>query len=230
MGVVPVVNENDAVADEEIRYGDNDRLAALVANLVGADLLVMLTDTAGFLTADPRLDPSATLIEEVVAIDRDLGAVAGGSASAVGSGGMASKLVAARLATWSGVEAIIAPARSTAPVTRALAREAGHGTRFVARADRLPARKAWIAFALPARGRLTANVGAVRAIIVDGRSLLRVGVIALAGAFDEGDAVEVLDEDGELVAKGLSRVAASRVDDGESVMVHRDDLVILREG
>jgi glutamate 5-kinase len=230
IGVVPIVNENDAVADEEIRFGDNDRLAALVANLVGADLLVILTDTPGLLTADPRLDPSATLIEEVDAIDRDLESLAGRSASAVGSGGMASKLMAARLATWSGVEVVIASARATESLARAHAREAGHGTRFLARPDRLPARKAWIAFALEARGRVTANAGAVQALLRDGRSLLRVGVVATVGDFDEGDAVEVIDESGVLVAKGLARVAGARLDDGDSVVVHRDDMVVLREG
>jgi glutamate 5-kinase len=230
MGVVPIVNENDAVAVEEIRYGDNDRLAALVANLIAADVLVLLTDTTGLHTADPRLDPGATLIEEVRAIDRDLELVAGASSSAVGSGGMASKLVAARLATWSGVEAVIAPARADEPLVRVVDRESGHGTRFVARADRLAARKAWIAFALPSRGRVVANDGAVHAVLEGGRSLLRIGIVAVSGAFDESDAVEVVDESGALVAKGLARSASSSVDDGDSVFIHRDDLVVLREG
>jgi glutamate 5-kinase len=228
LGVVPVVNENDAVADEEIRYGDNDRLAALVANLVGATRLVLLTDTAGLLTADPRLDPQATLIEEVTAIDRDLEALAGASASGVGSGGMASKLAAARIATWSGVETVIAPARAAHPLVRAVDREPGVGTVLRARPERLAARKAWIAFAAPSRGRLVCNAGAIDALVHGGRSLLRVGVVATEGDFDEGDAVEVLDLDGDLVAKGLARASAARLEQGEDPIVHRDDLVVLR--
>jgi glutamate 5-kinase len=230
LGVVPVVNENDAVADEEIRYGDNDRLAALVANLVAADELVLLTDTPGLLTADPRLDPDATLIEEVAAIDRELELVAGASVSGVGSGGMASKLGAARLATWSGVATTIAPARAEHPVARVISGEAGVGTRFHARSGRMSARRVWIAFAAPSRGRLTINDGAVAALTGSGRSLLRVGVVARSGSFDEGDAVELVDERGDVVAKGLVRLASSSWDDGEEIAVHRDDLVLLRNG
>jgi glutamate 5-kinase len=226
--VVPIVNENDTVADEEIRYGDNDHLAALVANLIGAEQLVLLTDTAGLLTADPRLEPAATLIEEVVAIDAEIEALAGASVSGVGSGGMASKLSAARLATWSGVETVIAPARVDRPLGRVVARESAAGTRFVARADRLPARKAWIAFAAPSRGRLTINAGAVEALVSRGRSLLKVGVTTVVGTFESGEAVELVDDAGALVAKGLAGVGASEWVDGEDVVVHRDDLVVLR--
>jgi glutamate 5-kinase len=230
LGVVAIVNENDAVADQEIRYGDNDRLAALVANLVSASTLVLLTDTPGLLTADPRLDTSATLIEEVVAIDRELESLAGASASGVGSGGMASKLAAARLATWSGVETVIAPARATEPLARVLRRDAAAGTWFRARSERLPARKAWIAFAVPASGRLVVNDGAVTAITEDGRSLLRVGVVSHEGSFDVGDGVEIVDGRGELVAKGLATYAADALDDVDGVVVHRDDMVVLRMG
>ena len=133
LGVVPVVNENDAVADEEIRFGDNDRLAALVAHLVGAQLLVLLTDAPGLLTADPRQDAAASLIEEVVEIDHQLERLAGGPGSAAGSGGMASKLAAAKIATWSGVEAVIADAARPGVLAAALAGEAGVGTVFRAR-------------------------------------------------------------------------------------------------
>ena len=158
LGVVPVVNENDAVADEEIRFGDNDRLAALVAHLVGAQLLILLTDTPGLLTADPRRDTEASLIEEVVEIDQELERLAGGPGSAEGSGGMASKLAAAKIATWSGVQTVIADAARPGVVRAALADEAGVGTVFRPRKSRLSARKLWIAFALeferlPDRGR-----------------------------------------------------------------------------
>ena len=133
LGVVPVVNENDAVADEEIRFGDNDRLAALVAHLVGAQLLVLLTDTPGLLTADPRRDTEASLIEEVVEIDQQLERLAGGPGSSLGSGGMASKLAAAKIATWSGVRTVIADAARPGVVAAALADEPGVGTVFRAR-------------------------------------------------------------------------------------------------
>ncbi len=160
LGVVPVVNENDAVADEEIRFGDNDRLAALVAHLVGAQLLVLLTDAPGLLTGDPRRDTEASLIEEVVEIDHELERLAGGPGSVVGSGGMVSKLAAAKIATWSGVQTVIADAGRPGVLAAALAGEPGVGTSFRARESRLPARKLWIAFALGAAGSLTVDEGA----------------------------------------------------------------------
>ncbi len=225
LGVVPIINENDAVADEEIRFGDNDRLAALVANLIGATDLVLLTDTPGLLTADPRLDPTASLIEEVHAIDGELEALAGASGSAVGSGGMASKLAAARIATWSGVRTVIAAARESTPLVRAMDESVVFGTTFLPRLERLSARKAWIAFAVASRGRLEVNAGAARALSEDGRSLLRVGVVAHEGTFVEGDAVDVV-SDGAVLAKGLVRLSAEGFADGDEVVVHRDDLVL----
>ena len=228
LGVVPIVNENDAVADEEIRFGDNDRLAALVANLVGASHLVLLTDTDGLLTADPRLDPSATLIEEVTAFDADLVELAGASASGVGSGGMASKLAAARMATWSGITTVIAPAKAHHALVHAMSSTAGFGTTFHPRPERLSARKSWIAFAVASQGTLVINEGAVRALEHDGRSLLRVGVDAHEGTFVEGDAVDVKGPDGQIVAKGLARVSAESFLDGDDVVIHRDDMVLLR--
>jgi glutamate 5-kinase len=228
LNVVPIVNENDAVADEEIRFGDNDRLAALVANLIGASHLVLLTDTEGLLTADPRLDPSATLIEEVSAIDADLLQVAGSSRSGVGSGGMASKLAAARMATWSGITTVIAPARAKKSLRKALSEKTGFGTTFHPRSERLPARKSWIAFAVASRGSLTINQGALQALEHHGRSLLGVGVESFDGEFAEGDAVEIKGPDGQVVAKGLVRVSAEGFREGDDVVVHRDDLVLLR--
>jgi glutamate 5-kinase len=228
LGVVAVVNENDAVADEEIRFGDNDRLAALVANLVGASHLVLLTDTEGLLTADPRIDPTATLIEEVRAFDPDLEDVAGKSRSGVGSGGMASKLAAARMATWSGITTVIAPARVHNPLRQALSGSPGVGTTFRPRPERLSARKSWIAFAVASQGKLHVNQGALAALENDGRSLLRVGVESFEGAFVEGDAVDILGPEGQVVAKGLARVGSESFFDGDDVVVHRDDLVLLR--
>jgi glutamate 5-kinase len=228
LGVVPIVNENDAVADEEIRFGDNDRLAALVANLIRATHLVLLTDTDGLLTADPRLDPRATLIEEVTAFDADLLKLAGSSGSGIGSGGMASKLSAARMATWSGVTTVIAPARAPEALSQALGATPGFGTTFHPRSERLSARKAWIAFAVASHGSLSINEGAMQALEHHGRSLLRVGVESHAGSFSEGDAVDITGPDGQVVAKGLARVSAESFDDGDEVVVHRDDLVLLR--
>ena len=158
LGVVPVVNENDTVADDEIRYGDNDRLAALVSHLVGADLLLLLTDTEGLFTADPRHDAQASLIEEIVEVDAALEAVAGGAGSARGSGGMASKLAAAKIAAWSGVRVVIAGAQTPGVLDAARSGQPV-GTAFRPRDERLPSRKLWIAFALAASGRIVVDDG-----------------------------------------------------------------------
>ncbi|MGH9089541.1 MAG: glutamate 5-kinase [Acidimicrobiales bacterium] len=239
LGVVPVVNENDAVADEEIRFGDNDRLSALVAHLVGADLLVLLTDTAGLLTADPRLSAEASLIEEVVEIDQRLLALAGGAGSEVGSGGMASKLAAARIATWSGVTAVIADGKRPGVLAAAAGLEPGVGTVCRARPRRLPARKLWIAFARGAAGTLSVDGGARTALVERGRSLLAAGVVGIDGAFTPEDAVEIAGPDGAVFAKGLVRYGAERAaewvgrrsdelpEDLAPAVVHRDDLVVL---
>jgi glutamate 5-kinase len=231
LGVVPVVNENDAVADEEIRFGDNDRLAALVAHLVGAQLLILLTDAPGLLTADPRRDTDASLIEEVVEIDQQLERLAGGPGSAVGSGGMASKLAAAKIATWSGVQTVIADAARPGVVRDALADEPGVGTVFRARESRLSARKLWIAFALGSSGCLTVDDGAQSALMGRGRSLLAAGVTGVAGTFRPEDAVEIAGTDGVIFAKGLVRVDAERATEWmgrrSQVVVHRDDLVLV---
>jgi len=239
LGVVPVVNENDAVADEEIRFGDNDRMGALVAPLVGADLLVLLTDTAGLHTADPRQAQEASLIEEVVEVDQHLEGIAGGPGTVVGSGGMASKVAAAKIATWSGVEAVIADAARDGVLRAVLAGNPGVGTVFRARSRRLPARKLWIAFALGSNGRLVVDDGARRALIERGRSLLPAGVTSVHGTFLPEDAVEVVGPDGTVFAKGLVRYAADRAtewvgrrsgdlpDDLPHEVIHRDDLVVL---
>ena len=239
LGVVPVVNENDATSDDEIRFGDNDRLAALVAHLVAADLLVLLTDTAGLLTADPKLSEEASLIEEVVEIDHELEAVAGGAGSPVGSGGMASKLAAAKIATWSGVETVIADAARPDVLVAAVAGVPGVGTVVRARRRRLPARKLWIAFAVPASGKLTVDDGARRALVEREASLLPAGVVAVEGSFEVEQAVEIAGPDGQVFAKGLVQHAAglvgawagrrtSELPDGIAhEVVHRDDLVVL---
>lgn len=240
LGVVPVVNENDAVADDEIRFGDNDRLAALVAHLVRADLLVLLTDTPGLLTADPRLDRDASLIEEVVELDQQL-EVRAGSAGDRGSGGMASKLAAAKMAAWSGIGAVIAAADRPGVLAGALSGQAGAGTFVRPRQRRLSARKLWIAFAVGSSGTVEVDDGARRALVEGGRSLLPAGVVAVRGHFEADDAVEIAGPGGAVFAKGLVRhpmasVAACMGRHSRDLpadmavapeVVHRDDLVVL---
>jgi len=238
LGVVPVVNENDTVADDEIRYGDNDRLAALVSHLVAADLLVLLTDTAGLFTADPRLDADASLIEEIAEVDAALEALAGGRGTERGSGGMATKLAAAKIAAWSGVRAVIAAADAPDVLTDAIAGRAV-GTAFRARDERLSSRKLWIAFAMNPAGRVVVDDGARRALCADHRSLLPAGVRGVEGTFEADDAVEIVDTSGAPFAKGLVRYHAadlrrvagrqtSELGDGlPHEVVHADDLVVL---
>jgi glutamate 5-kinase len=238
LGVVPVVNENDAVADDEIRYGDNDHLAALVAHLIYADLLVLLTDTSGLHSADPRLDAGASLIEEIVEFDHDVERAAGGRGTVRGSGGMATKLRAAKMASWSGIRAVIAAADRPGVLPAAVAAEPGVGTVVRARDRRLGARKLWIAFAKPYEGVLQVDDGARRALVERGTSLLPVGVAGVTGDFVAGDAVEIADAEGRVFAKGLVRMGAKELaaaagrrttDLPEGVpheVVHRDDLVV----
>jgi glutamate 5-kinase len=232
LSVIPIVNENDAVADDEIRFGDNDRIAALVAQLINAELLVLLTDAAGVFTADPRLDADASLIEDIVEVDHELEAVAGGSGSNRGSGGMATKVAAAKIAAWSGVRTVIAAADRPGVLLDAVAGAPGVGTVVRARDHRLSARKVWIAFAVGSAGRVHVDDGARRALVERGSSLLRAGITKVEGDFDDGEPVEVLDGDGQLVAKGLTRVPAdvlrSAPPEGSSVVIHRDDLVVLQ--
>lgn len=238
-GVVPVINENDAVADDEIRFGDNDRLAALVAHLVDADCLVLLTDTAGLFTADPRHDATASLIEEIIEVDQHLEKVAGGPGTQAGKGGMASKLAAAKIAAWSGVETTIAQADRPNVLADAVKGVPSIGTVFRPRSQRLPARKLWIAFALPPAGRILVDAGAREALELKQRSLLAPGITGVEGGFQGEDAVELVDEHGQVFAKGLTRWSREEVDVHAGTqtrnlpaelsveVVHRDDLVML---
>ena len=239
LGVVPIVNENDAIADDEIRLGDNDRLAALVAHLVDADTLVLLTDTPGVLTADPRFDASASLIEEIVEVDHELEQRAGGAGSARGSGGMATKLAAAKIAAWSGVRTVIAAAARESVLLDAVAGAPGVGTVVLPHDRDLPARKLWIAFAVGSSGTIVVDEGARSALLRGGTSLLAAGVIEVIGTFDADDAVELVGPDGVVFAKGLARIDASGLtgiagrrredlpDGTPAWVVHRDDLVVL---
>jgi glutamate 5-kinase len=238
LGVIPVVNENDALADDELRFGDNDRIAALVSHLVGADLMVLLTDMEGLYTHDPRRSADAALIQHVAAVTPEIEALAGGTGTSRGSGGMASKVRAAKMASLSGVRAVIASAeRNNVLVDAAAGRSVGTE---VAPQDRsLTARKLWIGFAVEATGQVLVDDGARQALLHRGVSLLPAGVVRVAGEFDEGDAIEIAGSDGVVFARGLSRYDSSQAhtaigrrsselaDDLPAVLVHRDDLVLL---
>lgn len=238
LGVVPVVNENDAVTVDEIRFGDNDRLAALVAHMLRADLLVLLTDTAGLYTGDPRTDDDATLIEEITQVNEALESVAGGVGTRRGSGGMASKLQAGKIAAWSGVRTVIAAAERPDVLVDAVA-GTPVGTAFVPRERRLPARKLWIAFGGRALGTIVVDKGARRAVLENGTSLLPAGVVSVEGRFDGDDPVSIAGPDGAVFAKGLASSASEVLRelagrktkdlpaDVPHEVVHRDNLVVL---
>jgi glutamate 5-kinase len=240
LGVVPVINENDSVATEEIRFGDNDRLAARIAQAAGASGVVLLSDVDGLYTANPARDANATFIAEVDEIDADIRAMAdGGSDSGMGSGGMISKLEAARIAQAGGAHLAIVSGKTDRPLS-AFA-ESGHGTVFVSRGG-ASARKAWLAGRLTAHGRVTVDAGAVAALR-QGSSLLAAGATGVEGAFARGDVIEISDPAGAKVARGLSeydatdaaRIVGHRRDAHAALLgyapraalVHRDHLVLL---
>lgn len=242
LGVIPVINENDTVATDEIRFGDNDTLAALVANLVEADLLVILTDRDGMFDADPRHNPDAQLIFEARADDPSLDAVAGGTGGALGRGGMQTKLRAARLAARSGANSIIVGGR----IERVLDRLKGGerlGTLLTPERSRYAARKQWLAGHLQMRGTLSLDAGAVRALLEQRKSLLPVGVTAVEGNFRRGEMVACVGPDGREVARGLVNYSAADVQRilglgteaieqvlgyiDEPELVHRDNLVLV---
>lgn len=235
-GVVPIVNENDSVVVDELKMGDNDRLAAIVSHLVGAGLLVILTDTPGLYSSDPALADDAELLTAVRHTDEILDELRSRVAKgALGSGGVATKVSAARMAAWSGIPTVIADARSEG-VAAAAVRGDEVGTWIAPRDSRLTARKLWIAFGMAADGTVTIDDGAADAVVRGGGSLLTAGISAVTGTFDSGLAVEVKAADGSLVGKGITRMSAqdltaaigahSSVAGGEAI--HRDDLVILR--
>lgn len=243
LGAVPVINENDTVATAEIRYGDNDRLGARVAEMLGADCLVLLSDVEGLYSADPGRDPQARLIPEVREITPDIEALAGASATEFGSGGMVTKLVAARIALSAGCATVIASGRRLRPLA---AIEAGKPcTWFVSSGSPLAARKQWIAGTLKPRGELTIDSGAERALAAGG-SLLPVGVVAVSGQFGRGDAVTIRNRDGRDLARGLvaydsdeaRRISGRRSEDieallgyrGRDELIHRDNLVLISGG
>ncbi len=207
-GVVPIINENDTVVTDEIKFGDNDTLGALVANLIDADALVILTDQAGLYTADPRRDPGARLLERVAAGDPSLEAMAGGTGTSIARGGMITKVLAARRAAGSGTHTIVASGRESGVLSR-LARGEAIGTRFVAQTQRMAARKQWLADHLQLRGSVRLDEGAARALVAGGRSLLPVGVAEVSGDFERGEAVAIRDPEGREIGRGLINYSSS---------------------
>jgi glutamate 5-kinase len=239
-GAIPVVNENDTVATQELRYGDNDRLAARVAQMVSADCLVLLSDVDGLYTADPRLDSAARYIDEVTELKREFWDMAGGPGSGHGSGGMRTKLDAARIAVGAGCRMCIASGRVERPLS--VLRQGGRATWFIPSATPGAARKQWIAGTLQPKGTVHVDPGAARAL-TSGRSLLPAGVTAVEGHFERGEAVRVLGLDGHELARGLiaysadeARAIAGRQSQGiadvlgyrgRDEIIHRDDLVLI---
>ena len=242
LDVIPVINENDTVATEEIKFGDNDTLGALVTNLVEADALIILTDQPGLFTRDPRRYADATLVAEANASDPELERMAGGAGSHIGSGGMLTKVRAARRAARSGAHTIIASGREPRVLLR-LSDGEMIGTQLIAETMTLAARKQWLADHLQVRGRLALDAGAARALTQDGKSLLPIGVYEVTGEFERGEVVSCLDPSGREVARGLVNYSAVEtrrilrapsheiearlgyIDEAE--LIHRDNLVLL---
>lgn len=242
LGVVPVINENDTVTVDEIRFGDNDTLAALVTNLIEADALAILTDQKGLYSTDPRQDASARLIGRANAGDPSLEAMAGGVGSHIGSGGMITKVIAAKRAARSGAHTAIAWGREPDVLRRLFEGEA-IGTLLVAETQPMAARKQWLADHLKPTGRITLDSGAVRALTRDGKSLLPIGATAVSGDFERGEIIAVVGPDGQEIARGLANYGAAEAAKiigkpsadieaalgyvAEPELIHRDNLVIL---
>ena len=241
LNVIPIVNENDTVVTDEIRFGDNDSLAALVANLIDADLLVILTDKDGLYSANPDVNSDATLISEAMASDTSLDALAGGSASGLGRGGMVTKLQAARLAERSGCSTVIVGG-SNNNIISAVADGENVGTLLTASQQPIAARKQWLAGHLQVKGQLLLDAGAVKVLTGQGRSLLAVGVTDVLGHFTRGDLVSCIDSNGQEIARGLVNYNSdeARRIKGQSTeaiadilgyleddeLIHRDNMVI----
>ena len=242
LNVIPIINENDTVVTEEIKVGDNDTLGALVANLIEADVLIILTDQAGLFTNDPRLDPAATFIQHAKAGDPALEAMAGGAGSNLGRGGMLTKILAAKRAARGGVSTIIASGRQPDLLLRLVGGEV-IGTHLKAEPLSLAARKQWLADHVQVRGKVTIDDGAARVLRRDGKSLLPIGVVACQGEFERGEVITCVTADGSEVARGLANYSAQEtrrilkkpsseiesilgyVDEPE--LIHRDNLVLL---
>jgi glutamate 5-kinase len=243
LGVVPVINENDTVVNDEIKFGDNDTLGALVANLVEADALVILTDQKGLYTADPRKDPAAQFVHEAKAGDPALEAMAGGAGSSIGRGGMITKILAAKRAAGSGASTVIAWGREPDALVR-LSRGEAIGTLLVAQTQKTQARKQWMADHLQLRGSVAVDAGAAAKVRDGGKSLLPIGMTRVEGDFSRGDVIAILDSDGVAIGRGLANYASTEARlicrkpssefeallgyVAEPEMVHRDNLVLAR--
>jgi glutamate 5-kinase len=240
--VVPVINENDTVVNDEIKFGDNDTLGALVANLVEADALIILTDQSGLFSADPRKDPAATLIQQARAGDPALEVLSGGAGSSIGKGGMLTKVLAAKRAAGSGCSTVVAWGREPKVLERLVAGES-IGTLFVADEPKLHARKQWMADHLQLRGSVFIDSGAAQKLSTDGASLLAIGMTSVAGDFVRGDVIAICNPSGSPIARGLANYSSSEARlickktsseferllgyTAEPEMVHRDNLVLL---
>jgi len=243
LGVVPVINENDTVVNDEIKFGDNDTLGALVANLVEADALIILTDQKGLYSADPRKDPNAQFIHEAQAGDARLEAMAGGAGSSIGRGGMITKILAAKRAAGSGASTVIAWGREPQALIRLTQGEA-IGTLLIAPTQKMQARKQWMADHLQLRGAVSVDPGAASVVQSDGKSLLPIGMTGVQGEFSRGDVIAIKDGEGIEIARGLAnyssaearlicRKASSEFEKllgytGEPEMVHRTNLILSR--
>ena len=241
--VLPVINENDTVVNDEIKFGDNDTLGALVVNLIEADLLVILTDQKGLYTADPRKDPGATFVHEAHAGDPALETMAGGAGSSIGKGGMITKILAAKRAAGSGASTVIAWGREPDALLR-LAQGDNMGTLLVAQTAKQQARKQWMADHLQLRGSVTVDAGAAHKVMTEGKSLLPIGMTGVAGDFSRGDVIAIKDEQGSEIARGLANYASAEARllcrkpshdyegllgyTAEPEMVHRDNLILSR--
>lgn len=241
-GVVPIINENDTVVTDEIKFGDNDTLGALVANLIEGDALIILTDQQGLFTADPRKNPQAEFVHEAVAGDPALEAMAGGAGTNIGRGGMLTKILAAKRAATSGAHTIIACGREENVLTRLAAGEA-IGTQLTAQTAQLTARKQWMADHLQTAGKVVLDSGAVQKLTSEGKSLLPIGVIEVKGEFGRGDVITCVDESGRAISRGMTNYASSEarrimrrpsseissilgfVEEPE--LIHRDNMVLL---
>lgn len=242
LGVVPIINENDTVVTDEIKFGDNDTLGALVTNLIEGDVLVILTDQKGLYTADPRKDPSAQFVHQAKAGDSVLEAMAGGAGTGIGRGGMLTKILAAKRAATSGAHTVIACGREENVLTR-LAAGVAIGTQLRAQTALLTARKQWMADHLQTAGRVVLDSGAVQKLTAEGKSLLPIGVIDVAGDFGRGDVITCIDESGKPIARGISNYSsfeARRIMrrpsseilsilgfEEERELIHRDNMVLL---
>jgi glutamate 5-kinase len=239
--VLPVINENDTVVNDEIKFGDNDTLGALVANLIEADVLVILTDQKGLYNADPRKDPSATFVHEARAGDPALETMAGGAGSSIGKGGMITKILAAKRAAGSGASTVIAWGREPDALLR-LSQGDNMGTLLVAQTAKQQARKQWMADHLQLRGSVTVDAGAAHKVLTEGKSLLPIGMTGVSGDFSRGDVIAIRDEQGVEIARGLANYASAEARllcrkpsheyqallgyTAEPEMVHRDNLIL----